>query len=231
MPVTPSPGRGRGNGRRPGQGLNPQKRGNVAQTSPHQVGEEVIGVDLAGSPRKITGLCYLEQDLWVEVSRAYSDDEILSFIKGHETKVIAIDAPLSLPRSGGLRRCDEELRRVGIRVLPPILGGMKRLTERAIRLRGILEYMGYEVIEVFPTGACKILGLPSKRMGIDALRDALIAYGIRGMPDDVDQHVLDAVICALVGLYYLRGEYMVFGDKVEGMIVMPRPRLLEGRPS
>jgi transposase len=37
-PVTPSPGRGRGNGRRPGQGLNPQKRGNVAQTSPHQAG-------------------------------------------------------------------------------------------------------------------------------------------------------------------------------------------------
>jgi len=31
-PVTPSPGRG--NGRRPGQGLNPQKRGDVAQTSP-----------------------------------------------------------------------------------------------------------------------------------------------------------------------------------------------------
>jgi putative transposase len=33
MPVTSSPGRGRGNGRRPGQGLNPQK-GDVAQTSP-----------------------------------------------------------------------------------------------------------------------------------------------------------------------------------------------------
>ena len=34
MPVTPSPGRGRGNGRRPGQGLNLPKRGDVAQTSP-----------------------------------------------------------------------------------------------------------------------------------------------------------------------------------------------------
>jgi putative transposase len=37
MPVTSSPGRGRGNGRRPGPGLNPQ-RGDVAQTSPPQVG-------------------------------------------------------------------------------------------------------------------------------------------------------------------------------------------------
>jgi len=34
-PITPSPERGRGNGRRPGQGLNPQRRGDVAQTSPH----------------------------------------------------------------------------------------------------------------------------------------------------------------------------------------------------
>jgi len=41
MPVTPSPERGRGNGRRPGQGLNPRKRGDVAQTSPPHMGEGV----------------------------------------------------------------------------------------------------------------------------------------------------------------------------------------------
>jgi transposase len=38
-----APKRGGGNGRRPGQGLNPPKGRNVAQTSPHQMGEEVIG--------------------------------------------------------------------------------------------------------------------------------------------------------------------------------------------
>jgi len=38
-PVTPESRRGiGGNGRRPGQGLNPQKRGDVAQTSPPQMG-------------------------------------------------------------------------------------------------------------------------------------------------------------------------------------------------
>ena len=36
-----APKRGGGNGRRLGQGLNSQKRGDVAQTSPHQAGEEV----------------------------------------------------------------------------------------------------------------------------------------------------------------------------------------------
>jgi putative transposase len=43
-PVTPSPERGRGNGRRPGQGLNLPKGRDVAQTSPHQVGEGVISL-------------------------------------------------------------------------------------------------------------------------------------------------------------------------------------------
>ena len=42
-PVTPSPERGRGNGRRPGQGLNLLRRRNVAQTSPPQLGEGVLG--------------------------------------------------------------------------------------------------------------------------------------------------------------------------------------------
>lgn len=186
-----------------------------------------VGVDLAGSPKRITGLCYLEHDMYADVSRAYSDDEILFFINGHNVEVVAIDAPLSFPRSGNLRRCDEELRRAGIRVFPPVLDGMKMLTERAIKLKMILESRGHEVIEVFPTGARKLLKLPSRKEGINALRKALIAHGIRGLPEDVDQHVLDAVVCALVGLYYLRGDYLEFGDSREGVIIMPRPRSSE----
>lgn len=183
-----------------------------------------VGIDLAGSPRRITGLCHLGWEMRVDVSRAYSDDEILAFVKKYEANAVAIDAPLSFPRSGSLRRCDEELRRSGINVLPPALGGMRSLTERAIRLKEILKSCGHEVIEVFPTGARKILRLPSKREGVNALRKALIARGIEGLSEDVDQHVLDAVICALIGLYYLKGEYVEFGNSSEGIIIMPRPR-------
>ncbi len=184
----------------------------------------VIGIDLAGSPKRVTGLCYLSHDLVVEVSRARFDDEIISFINERNVEVVAVDAPLSFPRSGSLRKCDEELRRIRIRVLPPVLGGMRSLTERAIKLSEILRSRGYEVIEVFPTGARMVLGLPSKSEGVDALREALAVHGVRGLPDDVDQHVLDAVICALVGLYYLEGDYVEFGDSCEGVIIMPRPR-------
>lgn len=186
-----------------------------------------VGIDLAGSPKRVTGLCYLEHDMYANVSRAHSDDEIIFFIDEHDVDVVAIDAPLSFPRLGSLRRCDEELRRAGIKVLPPALGGMRSLTERAIKLKGVLESRGHEVVEVFPTGARKILGLPSKREGADALRKALISHGVRGLPENVDQHILDAVICALVGLHYIEGDFVEFGDSREGVIIMPRPRSLE----
>ena len=189
----------------------------------------VIGIDLAGSQRRITGLCSLGSDLSCELARAKLDDEILAFIQERRPKLIAIDAPLSFPAGGeNLRRCDRELVKMGVRPLPPGLGPMRMLTERGIRLRRVLEGLGYKVIEVFPTGAQKVLGLPSKR-DLKALRLGLISLGIKGIPEDVDVHLLDAVTCALVGASYLKGEFVKVGDEREGVIIMPKPSLPEGR--
>ncbi len=185
----------------------------------------VIGIDLAGSIKRITGLCFMDSSLTVKLSRARFDEDILSFISRHDADLVAIDAPLSLPRgSRSMRNCDIELRKAGVRLFPPLLGPMRILTKRAIRLRKILEKKGYEVIEVFPTGARSFLGLPPKKAGIHALRGALVSLGVKGIPDDADQHLLDAVICSLVGHHYLRGEYIEFGDRREGVIIMPQPR-------
>ena len=160
----------------------------------------VVGVDLAGSPRRVTGLCFLRSDLSCELARARLDDEILSFIQEKRPRLIAIDAPLSFPTGGrNLRKCDRELVRMGVRPLPPVLGPMRMLTERAIRLKHVLGELGYRVIEVFPTGAQKILGLPSKR-DLEALRLGLISLGIKDLPEEVDVHLLDAVTCAFVGV-------------------------------
>jgi len=188
----------------------------------------VVGVDLAGSPRRVTGLCSLRSDLSCELARARLDDEILSFIQEKRPKLIAIDAPLSFPTGGrNLRKCDRELVRMGVRPLPPVLGPMRMLTERAIRLKHVLGELGYRVIEVFPTGAQKILGLPSKR-DLEALRLGLISLGIKDLPEEVDVHLLDAVTCAFVGVLYLRGEFLEVGDEDEGVIIMPKPRLSKG---
>ncbi|MDW8021297.1 MAG: DUF429 domain-containing protein [Nitrososphaerota archaeon] len=183
----------------------------------------VVGVDLAGSSRRVTGLCSLSLDLRCELAEAKLDEEVLHFILERMPKIVAIDAPLSFPSSGrGLRRCDRELLRMGLRPLPPILGPMRMLTERAIRLKRVLEGFDYKVIEVFPTGARRILGLPSKR-DLKALRLGLISLGMKDIPEEVNMHLLDAVICAFVGMLYLRGEFVEVGDEEEGVIIMPRP--------
>jgi len=187
-------------------------------------GYGVIGVDLAGSPRRVTGLCYLDSGLRCVAARARLDDEILVFVQEMRPRLIAIDAPLSFPPAGrSMRCCDEELKKLGLRPLPPILGPMKMLTSRAIELKKIMQSLGYEVIEVFPSGARRILKLPSKKMGASALRESLLKLGVRGIPEDVDEHVLDAVICALVGVLYLRGRYVKVGDPNESMIILPKP--------
>jgi len=185
---------------------------------------KVVGVDLAGSPNRVTGLCCLDSRLSCELARAKSDDEIFSFVQEMDPMLIAVDAPLSFPISGGgFRKCDRELKKMGVKPLPLTLRGMRMLTERAIKLKRVLKELGYEVIEVFPSGAQKFLNLPSKKSGDKDLRDGLLSLGIRRIPREIDIHVLDAITCAFVGLLYLKGKCIEVGDPVEGVIVMPRP--------
>jgi len=180
---------------------------------------------LAGSPKRVTGLCYLDSSMKCVAARAKLDDEILAFIQELKPRLVAIDAPLSFPPAGrSMRRCDEKLKRLGLKPLPPTLGPMKMLTTRAVRLKKILESLGYEVIEVFPTGARPFLNFPSKKEGAKRLRESLLKLGVRGLPEEVDEHILDAVICAFIGLLYLKGEYVELGDAVEGTIIMPKFR-------
>ncbi len=107
----------------------------------------IIGLDLAGVETRPTGYCTL-LDMKVETSLIYTDAEILSKISQIRPRVVAIDAPLSLPpgrksleeRNGNhLRECDRELLKKGIKFFPVTLGPMRKLTERGIRLKKILE--------------------------------------------------------------------------------------------
>ena len=86
----------------------------------------VVGVDLAGSPRRATGVCVLRgNQVWSKV--AFDDEEILEAIKLSEPDIVPIDAPLSLPpgrqtihdRTGEhFRPCDRGLQQLGIRFFP-----------------------------------------------------------------------------------------------------------------
>ncbi len=118
----------------------------------------VVGVDLAGSPRRATGVCVLT-GLKAKAQIAHGDDEILAIIEQAKPDLVPIDAPLSLPpgrktihdRQGEhLRECDRELQNRKIRFFPITLGPMRMLTERGLALKAKIEAQGYPVVECYP---------------------------------------------------------------------------------
>jgi predicted nuclease with RNAse H fold len=189
----------------------------------------VVGLDLAGVESRPTGLCILK-GMKAETVLVYGDEEVLERIEKSKPKIVAIDAPLSLPAGRKsieqrtnvhLRECDKELLKRGIRFFPITLGPMRKLTSRGINLRRILEDKRFRVIEVYPGGAQDILGIPRKQKGLERLRAGLENLGVRGLNNRMSDHELDAVTCALVGKLWLEGKSVTYGTPKQG-IVMPK---------
>ncbi len=197
----------------------------------------VVGIDLAGSERRKTGFCLLDENLVARTRVLHEDEEILEEVRKVKPEVIAIDAPLALPKArpslakkysklGHLRECDKELLRMGIKLFPISLGPMRKLTRRGIRLRKKLEKEGFKVIETYPGAAQDILKIPRKQEGIEKLRKGLIKLGVKGdvRKKEISDDELDAITCALVAKMYLNGNYLAIGDKDEILMILPRLR-------
>ena len=182
----------------------------------------VVGVDLAGSPKRITGVCAMRRDLSCLTGVCWSDEEILGFISEASPEVVAIDAPLSFPREGSLRICDRRLLEMGVKLFPLSMKSMIMLTERGIRLKKRLEEDGYEVIEVYPGATQDLLRIPRKSRGREKLKKALIDYGVKGLRCDENLDELDAVTCAITAIKYLEGDFIAVGEPGEGVIIIPR---------
>ena len=192
----------------------------------------ILGLDLAGVESRPTGFCILK-DMKAETSLAYTDEEILSKIRKINPLVVAIDAPLSLPpgrksleeRTGAhLRECDRELLKRDIKFFPVTLGPMRKLTERGISLKSVIEAEHVKVIEAYPGGAQDVLGIPRKKKGLNNLKAGLENLGIKGLNSQMSDHELDAVTCAYVGKLFLEGQAVNYGDPTDG-IVMPKDEI------
>jgi predicted nuclease with RNAse H fold len=192
----------------------------------------VVGIDLAGSPRRPTGVCVL-RGMGVQTQVAFSDEEILRSMNQAQPDLVPIDAPLSLPngrktihdRSGEhFRDCDRELQRRGIRFFPITLGPMRMLTERGLALKAKIEAMGYRTVECFPGGAQDVWGIPRQHRDLEGLRAGLKRLGVKGLTNSMTSDELDAVTAALVGRWFLLGRGETLGG--EGGIVMPKGRSL-----
>ena len=189
----------------------------------------VVGIDLAGVETRPTGFCVME-GMKVKTSLLYTDEEIIREVKKAKPKIVAIDAPLSLPKGRKsieekshihLRECDRELLRRRIKFFPITLGPMRKLTKRGIDLKQKLEKEGLKVIEVYPGGAQDVLKIPRKQKGLEKLTFGLKKLGIKGLKREMSDHELDAVTCAFVGKLFLEGKTETFGHPASG-IVMPK---------
>ncbi|MCY0891039.1 MAG: DUF429 domain-containing protein [Pyrobaculum arsenaticum] len=162
----------------------------------------VAGIDLAVA--KPTAVATLDGCSLVYLGLASADEEIVHAASLLDPAVVAIDAPLTLPEGGrGLRDVEVELRRLGYRLLPPLMGPMRGLTERGIRLSRMFRA---EVIEIHPATSLMAMGLSRgelrRRFGI-------------GHAD-----LLDAIAAALTAVAYAEGRY-----KRIGPFVLPTARV------
>ena len=179
----------------------------------------VVGLDLAGSPRRPTGLCIL-RSLKAQTQVAYGDEEILNTIEQAKPGLVPIDAPLSLPagrtsihdRQGEhFRPCDRELQRRGIRFFPITLGPMRMLTECGLALKAKIEAMGYTPIECYPGAAQDVWQIPRQHRDRVGLRLGLETLGVQGLTAEMTGDELDAVTAALTGHWFLTGRAEILG--------------------
>lgn len=190
------------------------------------------GIDLAGVQKRPSGFCVVDTDSMHATTRLlYTDIDLVKAVEESNPAVVAIDAPLSIPKGRRsleerspihLRECDRELLKRGIKFFPVTLGPMRKLTARGISLMEELRRQGFRVIEVYPGGAQDILGIPRKQRGLSQLRLALERLGVKGLREGMSDHELDAVTSALVAKMYLEGNYTALGDPQEGLMIMPR---------
>ena len=188
-----------------------------------------VGIDLAGSDKRPTGFCVMNEKLEVKTCVLYKDKEIIKEVKKVKPKVIGIDAPLSLPLgrksleiNNGIhfRECDKELRKLKIKFFPITLGPMRSLTKRGIKLKKKLK--DFKVIEVYPGGAQDVLKIPRKSKGLKKLSRGLKKLGIKGIRNNSTGDELDAITAAYVAKLYYDNNYTALGNPKEGLIIMPK---------
>jgi len=163
-----------------------------------------VGIDLAASERRCTGLAALVDEggkpSLIDARCVYSDAEILSRVeemhRNADRIVIAIDAPLTTEIK--FREVDRKMISLGFRVMPPTFKHMRYLTIRGTRLALKFIERGLEVIETHPRSVFRSSGCSS-------FLELLKCFGLESTLNNRNRHVMDAVLAAIAALCYVRG--------------------------
>jgi predicted nuclease with RNAse H fold len=207
-----------------------------------------FGIDLTSAEAKPSACVGLDsKSQLVYLGFLAKNTDIISLVRFYSPRIIAIDAPLSLPL--GLccleencscqpkfprknRRCDQELRRLGIPCYPTTKKTfIKALIYRGIELESSIGHglkQASQVIEVYPFASkVRLFGtaMPQKttKQGIGFLRDRLgeILPGLKPYLGVMHHDLCDAATAAYTGLLYHQNRAAALGDREEGLIFIP----------
>ena len=177
--------------------------------------ESFIGIDLAGSTNRPTGIAITTNKI-IHLLVVYGDEEIISLISRFAPKVVAIDAPLTKPDKGKTTRLvDTLMRNLGFKVLPPGFPGMMKLTERGVKLKKAITVLGVRVLETHPLSAIKALGLSNRKEYLNFMYK--MNFHIKGQ---INNHTIDALVAAYTALLYLKGKSFCIKTH-DGEIILP----------
>lgn len=198
--------------------------------------EVAVGIDLTGNEKKPSGWAVLCGCKAI-TKPICTDDELISESLKYKPKVVSIDSPLSYPagrdctdpncdcrKYGITRYCERLLSSFDIGVYPCLIPSMEKLTNRGIVLANKFRDLGVEVIESYPGVAQDILSIRRKQKGLEHLKNSYKNFGITGeyfTAQKVSHDELDAICSALVGLFYLNGQYVSLGNAEEDYLIVP----------
>jgi predicted nuclease with RNAse H fold len=177
-------------------------------------------------------------------SLLHPNSDILKVARSQGFKLVAIDAPLSLPK--GLcclnegcpcqpkaeakgRSCERELARQGIPCYFTTKKSIiKDMVYRGIKLKAELEAMGGEVIEVYPYASkVRLWGrnIPKKTTpaGLTFLKQHIgfLLPSLSSHLDRFNHDLCDAAIAAYTAFLHHQGKTELCGDIEEGVICLP----------
>lgn len=198
--------------------------------------EVAVGIDLTGSASKPSGWAVLD-GCHATTKPLRTDEELIEESLKYNPRIVSIDSPLSYPagrdctdpncecrKYGITRYCERLLSSFGIGVYPCLIPSMEKLTNRGIKIAKKFRDLGIEVIESYPGVAQDILSIRRKQNGLEHLKNSYKNFGITGdylTTNKISHDELDAISSALVGLFYLNGQYVALGNETEDYLIVP----------
>ena len=197
-----------------------------------------MGIDLAWSPKNLSGIAVLDKDNIIHLRVVHTLAEVQDLVRKYQPHVIAVDAPLTVNNARGNREAEKSLnqafRKYDAGCYPAnrmLLGKYNNGVPRGEELKKLLGYdenaMEKGIIEVYPHAAQiryfkreKILKYkkdPVLLSDYARLLKTKVNFTLPTAPRKQKEDMLDAIMCALVARSYALGNTELYG----GHIIVP----------